>query len=52
MKADGRNIDFEAMDFLEKFFPLETKERQKENDRASLVRDYGEEFVKPGCAIQ
>ncbi|KAK5126433.1 hypothetical protein LTR85_010669 [Meristemomyces frigidus] len=50
-KADGRNIDFEAMDFLEKYFPLETKRRQKENEKADLVRSYGEEFVKPGCKV-
>lgn len=49
MAADVRNIDWEAMDFLEKYFPLEVKKRQKENEKAQLVRDYGEEFVKPGC---
>ncbi|KAK0949430.1 hypothetical protein LTR91_026466, partial [Friedmanniomyces endolithicus] len=49
-KADGRNIDFEAMEFLEKYFPLETKKRQKENEKADLERRYGEDFVKPGCA--
>ncbi|KAK5172976.1 uncharacterized protein LTR77_003098 [Saxophila tyrrhenica] len=52
MKADGRNIDFEAMDFLQKYFPMETKKRQKENEKAALVRDYGEGFVKSGCAMQ
>lgn len=52
MQANGKNIDFEAMGFLEKYFPLETKRRQKENDRESLVRDYGEGFVKPGCTVQ
>ncbi|KAI7363279.1 hypothetical protein KC354_g6608 [Hortaea werneckii] len=51
MKADARNLDFEAMDFLEKYFPLETKKRQKENETANLARQYGEEFVKPGCVI-
>ncbi|KAK4556420.1 hypothetical protein LTR86_006564 [Recurvomyces mirabilis] len=51
MKADGRNINFEAMDFLEKYFPLETKKRQKDNEKASLERTYGEEFTKPGCSI-
>jgi len=51
MKADGRNIDFEAMDFLEKYFKLEVKKRQKENDEADLARRYGEEFVaKPQCS--
>lgn len=52
MNADGRNLDFEAMDFLTKYFPLETKERQKENERAALIRDYGEDFVKPRCRVQ
>ncbi|KAI7383820.1 hypothetical protein KC336_g18298, partial [Hortaea werneckii] len=51
MRADARNLDFEAIDFLEKYFPLETKKRQKENETASLARQYGEEFVKPGCRI-
>ena len=52
LKADGRNIDFEAMDFLEKYFPMEVKKRQKENEKAVLIRTYGEHFVKPGCTIQ
>jgi E3 ubiquitin-protein ligase BAH len=47
MAADGRNLDFETMDFLEKYFPLEVKKRQKENERALLERTYGEEFVRP-----
>nr|POF14235.1 hypothetical protein CFP56_03259 [Quercus suber] len=51
MQADGRNIDFDAMDFLEKYFPLEVKKRQKENERAQLVRDYGEEFTRPACSV-
>ena len=51
-KADGRNIDFEAMEFLEKYFPMEVKKRQKENEKAVLIRTYGEQFVKPGCTIQ
>ncbi|TKA27091.1 hypothetical protein B0A54_17035 [Friedmanniomyces endolithicus] len=50
-KADGRNIDSEAMEFLEKYFPLETKKRQKENEKADLERRFGEEFVKPGCTV-
>jgi hypothetical protein len=52
LKADGRNINFEAMDFLEKYFPMEVKKRQKENEKAVLIRTYGEQFVKPGCTIQ
>jgi E3 ubiquitin-protein ligase BAH len=52
MAADGRNLDFETMDFLEKYFPLEVKKRQKENERALLERNYGEEFVRaPQCVV-
>jgi hypothetical protein len=40
------------MDFLEKYFPMEVKKRQKENEKAVLIRTYGEQFVKPGCTIQ
>jgi E3 ubiquitin-protein ligase BAH len=51
LQADGRNIDFEAMDFLEKYFPMEVKKRQKENEKQALVRTYGPDFVKPACAL-
>ena len=51
MTADGRNIDFNALDFLQKYFPMEARRRQKENDKASQAREYGEEFVKPSCAV-
>lgn len=49
MGANGENIDFETMEFLQKYFPMEVKKRQKENEREQLVRDYGENFVKPSC---
>ncbi|KAK5710548.1 hypothetical protein LTR17_018820 [Elasticomyces elasticus] len=48
-RADGRHINYEAMDFLEKYFPMETKQRQKENEKADLEMRYGENFTKPGC---
>lgn len=51
LKANGANIHFETMEFLEKYFPMEVKKRQKENERALLVRDYGEDFVKPSCSL-
>jgi rubrerythrin len=51
LSADGRNIDFETMAFLEKYFPMEAKKRQKENERANLIREHGEEFVKPACCV-
>lgn len=50
MQANGTNLDFETMEFLEKYFPMEVRKRQKENEKAQLIRDYGEEFVKPGCS--
>lgn len=49
MAADGRNIDFSTMEFLEKFFPMEVKRRQKENEREQMIQDYGEDFVKDRC---
>ncbi|EMD00210.1 hypothetical protein BAUCODRAFT_21852 [Baudoinia panamericana UAMH 10762] len=49
--ANGTNIDFEAMDFLEKYFPMEVKRRQRDNEKASLERQYGEAFTKPGCLV-
>lgn len=51
MRANGMNIDFDTMDFLGIYFPMEVKKRQKENERAQLVRDHGEEFVKPSCTV-
>lgn len=51
LKADGTNLDFKTMEFLQKFFPMEVKKRQKENERAALVREHGEEFVKKGCVL-
>jgi hypothetical protein len=51
MKADGRNIDFATMEFLETFFPLEVKKRQKENEREQMASDYGEDFVRKDCVI-
>jgi E3 ubiquitin-protein ligase BAH len=51
LAADGRNLDFETMDFLEKYFPLEVKRRQKENEKANLAREYGDDFVKKDCTV-
>ncbi|KAF2481851.1 SPX domain-containing protein [Neohortaea acidophila] len=41
LQANGRNIDFEAMDFMEKYFPLEAKKRQKFHDRAAKMAERG-----------
>ncbi|QIX00374.1 hypothetical protein AMS68_005891 [Peltaster fructicola] len=49
MSADGNNIDWDTTAFLEKYFPLEAKGRQKENEMAQLARQYGDNFVKPSC---
>ncbi|KAK4497461.1 hypothetical protein PRZ48_011912 [Zasmidium cellare] len=51
MAANGKNLDMDTMEFLEIYFPMEVKKRQKENEKAQLARDYGEEFVKPGCTV-
>lgn len=51
MQANGKNLDMDTMEFLEIYFPMEVKKRQKANEKAQLARDYGEEFVKPGCTM-
>ena len=51
LQANGKNLDFEAMDFLEKYFPLEVKKRQKENEVEHLRRKYGDDFVKTRCSV-
>lgn len=50
-QADARNLDFEAMDFLQKYFPLEARKRQRANEVENLKAQYGEEFGKPGCEV-
>lgn len=54
MQANGRNIDFETMDFMEKYFPLEAKRRQMEIDKEkeNLIEDDHEESAKHRCAMQ
>ncbi|KAF2169613.1 hypothetical protein M409DRAFT_52140 [Zasmidium cellare ATCC 36951] len=51
MQANGKNLDMDTMEFLEIYFPMEVKKRQKENEMAQLARDYGDEFIKPGCTV-
>ena len=51
LKADGRNLDFETMDFLEKYFPLEVKKRQKENEEEQLNKEAEEDAINPRCSI-
>lgn len=50
-QANGRNVSFDALDFLQKYFPLEVKRRQRENERAQLLKEH-EEFAKgPSCTV-
>ncbi|CZT15386.1 uncharacterized protein RCC_01250 [Ramularia collo-cygni] len=51
VNADGRNLDLKTEQFLKKFFPMEVKKRQKENERAALEREYGEEFTRKACVV-
>ena len=51
LSADGRNLDFETMDFMQKYFPLEVKRRQRENEKMALVREFGEGADKRGCRV-
>jgi len=49
MQADSSNLDPSLMRFLETYFPKEVREKQKENERAAGVDQYGEEFAK--CSV-
>lgn len=41
------NLDTAMMNFLKKYFPIEVKRKQKENERGMVVDQYGEEYA--GC---
>ena len=49
MKLD--NLDTKLMDFLKRTFPREVKLKQKENEHAAGVDQYGEDFDKAKCAL-
>lgn len=53
MRADAGNIDEKTVEFLRKFFPMEVKKRQRENERKMAVREFGEEYVngKHKCGV-
>lgn len=40
------NLDLALTTFLKKFFPLEVKIKQKENERDSGIDQYGEDYAK------
>ena len=40
MQANGRNIDFQTMEFLQKFFPLEVKQRQVSQTPLLFILSY------------
>jgi E3 ubiquitin-protein ligase BAH len=39
------------MNFLQAYFPRETKAKQKENEIAAGVDLYGEDFANAKCAV-
>lgn len=51
MDADSANLDLELMDFLLRYFPKETRAKQRENEIAAGVDRYGESFTNPKCLI-
>ncbi|KAL8810124.1 MAG: hypothetical protein Q9223_003789 [Gallowayella weberi] len=46
MQADSVNLDLALMNFLKTFFPVEVKQKQKENERDSGIDQYGEAYEK------
>ncbi|KAI4142177.1 MAG: hypothetical protein L6R39_005055 [Caloplaca ligustica] len=46
MQADSGNLDPALMNFLKTFFPVEVKQKQKENERSAGVDRYGTEYEK------
>jgi hypothetical protein len=45
------NIDASLMRFLQKYFPKETKAKQKENEIAAGVDLYGESYTDAKCIV-
>lgn len=45
------NIDDDTAAYLLKYFPKEVKERQKANERAAAIDQYGERFYRHTCAM-
>lgn len=42
MAATRENIDIPSIEFIRKFFSIEVKARQKENEQAIAIRQFGE----------
>jgi hypothetical protein len=45
------NIDASLMRFLQKYFPRETRAKQKENEIAAGVDRYGESYTDAKCIV-
>ncbi|CAL8577899.1 hypothetical protein XPA_003710 [Xanthoria parietina] len=46
MQADSANLDLALMRFLKAYFPLEVKQKQKDNERCSGVDQWGADYEK------
>ncbi|KAL8849465.1 MAG: hypothetical protein Q9221_005547 [Calogaya cf. arnoldii] len=46
MQADSANLDLALMKWLKAYFPLEVKEKQKDNERNAAVDQYGSDYEK------
>ncbi|KAL8785937.1 MAG: hypothetical protein Q9213_003086 [Squamulea squamosa] len=49
MQADSANLDLALMNFLKTYFPVEVKQKQKDNERNSGIDQYGSDYEK--CTI-
>lgn len=57
LKADASNIDTSLLNFLKSYFPKESREKQKENEREVVREQWGQVQLarpregEPGCAM-
>lgn len=45
------NLDLAQMRFLQLYFPKETKAKQKDNEEAAGVDQYGEKYLNKKCVV-
>jgi len=51
MKASTENLDYELSKYLKKYFPKETKEKQRSNEIERGIEDYGPGYVHKECTV-
>ncbi|OLN87635.1 putative RING finger protein C6B12.07c [Colletotrichum chlorophyti] len=51
MKASADNLDIQLEKYMRKYFPKESKEKQRANEIERGIEDYGPEYVHSECSI-